>query len=109
MNEDQRKYRRSEEECHDRCWVRNTLHLLAIIRPEYKGIPQEDKEVLVKKLSENILKLKRSDGGYARHEGQTFGVTDGCSQAMKTRDALRKLVGLPEKPFSNAKLFEQNL
>ncbi len=94
-----------EEKSHDGCWVRNTLHLLEVIRPGFEGISNNDRELLVTKLSENIIKLRRPDGGFARHEGQTFGVTDGCSQAMKTRDSLRKLAGLPEKPFPNPELF----
>jgi len=94
-----------EEQCSDGCWVRNPLHLLNVIKPGYENISVMEKEEIIRISIRNILNLERKDGGFAQNTHQKYSVTDGCSQAMKTRDAVRKLAGLTNKPFPNGDLF----
>ncbi len=94
-----------EEVCQDATWVRNPLHLLRVIQPQLAALPDTERQEIVWIAIYNISQFVRPDGGFARNLDQGYGVTDGCSQAMKTRDALRELVGLEEKPFPAGKYF----
>ena len=98
-----------EEEFHDGCWARNALELFSIVKPGFENISLEDKKDIVEISIRNILQLKRNDGGFARNIHQKYSVTDGCSQAMKTRIFLRSLVGLEDKPFPRGELFFENI
>ena len=96
-----------EETCQDATWVRNPLHLLQVIQPQLEALPDTERQEIVRIAIYNISQFLRPDGGFARNLDQSFGVTDGCSQAMKTRDTLRELVGLEEKLFPGAEHFLQ--
>ena len=88
-----------EEDCEDSCFVRNSLHLLAAIRPDYRGIPEADRQLITRTSARNIARFRRPSGGFARRLRRAEATTDGCSQAVHTRDALRELNHLPPGPY----------
>ena len=96
-----------KEVCWDATWVRNPLHLLRVIQPQLEALPDTERQEIVRIAIYNISQFLRPDGGFARNLEQNYGVTDGCSQAMKTRDALRELIGLVEEPFPAGRNFLQ--
>ena len=85
------------------CYVRNTLHLIEALQPyidsETIGLDLAD---IVDTTMHNLSTFKTADGGFSQKPNGKFGTTDGASQAMKARNELRRLVGLPPKPFPGA-------
>lgn len=86
------------------CFVRNALHLQQVLARDC-AFSNAEIQTFAQVSIRNIRQFQRKDGGFATHEG--YGTTDGCSQAMKVRDAVRKLLGLPEKPFPGAESYIQ--
>ncbi|MDO6438771.1 hypothetical protein Q4534_15210 [Cyclobacterium sp. 1_MG-2023] len=97
-----------EEECRNSTWVRNPLNLLAVIKP-YVAISEEEKNDIIKISIDNVLRFSRNDGGFANSLKDEYGTTDGCSQAIITRNALRDWVGLEPLVLPNTDSFLMTL
>ncbi len=97
-----------EEECKNSTWVRNPLNLLGAIKP-YVDITENEKSDIIKISINNIMQFSCTDGGFSNSIGQKFGTTDGCSQAIITRNALRDWVGLEPLILPNTDSFLKTL
>ena len=97
-----------EEECRNSTWVRNPLNLLAVIKP-YVAITEKEKNDIIKISIDNVLQFSRIDGGFANSLKDKFGTTDGCSQAIITRNALRNWVGLEPLVLPNTDSFLETM
>ncbi|AEL25774.1 hypothetical protein Cycma_2027 [Cyclobacterium marinum DSM 745] len=97
-----------EEKCINSTWVRNPLNLLAVIKP-YVGISEKEKNEIIKISIDNVLQFSRNDGGFANSVKDEYGTTDGCSQAIITRNALRDWVGLEPLIIPNTDSFLRTL
>ncbi len=96
------------EEAKDATWVRNPLYLFQAIEP-YITIPAAERHEIMRIAVKNIARFRRPDGGFARHVDYPYGETDGCSQAMKTRDAILEMAGIEPPPFPNGPAFFDTL
>jgi hypothetical protein len=97
-----------EEECINSTWVRNPLNLLDVIKP-YVEITEKDKSDIIKISIDNIMQFYCKDGGFSNSVNQKYGTTDGCSQAIITRNALRAWAGLEPLILPNTDSFLKTL
>ncbi len=93
------------EVCQDATWVRNPLHLLQVNQPQLETFSDAERQEIIRLAMHNMSQFLRPDGGFARNLDRRYRVTDGCSQAMKTLNAVRVFAGLEEKSFPKGDQF----
>ncbi len=97
-----------EEECSYSCWVRNPLNLLGVIKP-YVDITKKEKIDIIKISINNVMQFCCEDGGFSNSIREEFGTTDGCSQAIITRNAVRNWAELEPLILPNTDSFLKTL
>ena len=97
-----------KKKCKHACWVRNPLALLVAIEP-YVSIEDEERADIIEIFITNTKQFFRPDGGFANSVWEKYGTTDGCSQAIIARNAVRKLVGLKPLELPNEDSFLETL
>lgn len=97
----------------DMCWTRNTVDLLATLKPQLGSYPDADVQEILTITYQNLKRYLKPDGGFSRHVehsletpndvplglGLVEGDMNASTQAMRVRTLCHQIAGVPEQPL----------
>ncbi len=98
----------------DMCWTRNTVDLLATLKPQFGSYPAQDLLEILNVTYHNLQRYLKPDGGFSRHvehsletpndvplgRGLVEGDMNASTQALRIRTLCHQIAGVKELPMT---------